>query len=104
MQRNRRKTSVGLPQKKMKMKIKFNENILCELNIAMAGKDKETLTDSERERFTLDTCTHPMWPPFMPQCKTCFMANKCTTVMVDKKGKEYRIVTPPIKDQKSQED
>jgi hypothetical protein len=96
----KKKSNLRLPEKKLKTKVKFEEKIICALNVAMAGKDVETLTDSEKQRFTTEQCVHPMWPPFMPQCGQCLISNKNTPCLVDKKGREYRslAVTPKKKE------
>jgi len=89
-----KKANINLPGKKMNTKVNFGAPVLCDLNVAMAGKTSETLTDEERTKFTTTFCVHPMWPAFLPQCKVCLLSNKHVNCMVDKKGREYKLTAP----------
>ncbi len=92
MQRSHRKSGIKLPEKTLRTHVVFDEPVVCALNVVMSGRDIEKLNEKEIERFTTKDCRHPMWPPFMQQCKGCLLEHKHTAKLVDKKGREYKKV------------
>ncbi len=90
----KRKFAGKLPQKNLGMKLKFEEPVFCALKASLTGKTKDTATEEEKKANALTECSHQTWPTFWPQCIDCIAHNKFDKYLSDKKGREYRVVTP----------
>ena len=85
-------TNIKLPQKQLKLKIKFEEKTLCDLDMTLKGLKPEQASKEDKDKSTYTECPFPVSKPFMPQCIGCLTKNKHFKVMQDKSGREYRIL------------
>ncbi len=76
----------------MSLKIKFEEKVLCELDLTLKGLKPEQASPEDKIKSTYGECPFPVSKPFMPQCISCLLKNKHSKVMQDKSGREYRIL------------
>jgi hypothetical protein len=86
------KRQVNLPSKQLSLKIKFDEKVLCEMDLTLKGLKPEIASPEDKEKSTFQECPFPIANPFMPQCISCLAKNKHEKFMKDKKNREYRIV------------
>lgn len=89
----RKKFQGKLPLPQLKSKLKFEEKVFCGLRAAATGKKEDTCTPDEKAALMTPSCVHEQWPTFWPQCMACVMKKNPSRVLVDKKGREFKVST-----------
>ena len=87
-----------MPTKRVITSIEFvdeegnTREVFCALRASMKGKKEEDLTDEQKKEHMTNTCDHPVWPSFLPQCIGCIANNEHQRYFKDKQGRKNRIV------------
>lgn len=80
-----------LPQPQLNSKLVFNEQVFCKLKAAANGVKEDECSQEEKDKLMTSSCKHESWPTFWPQCIACVAKHNPNRLLVDKKGREYKI-------------